>query len=113
MDGSLTKCDAEIVKRQSDIDELQKQLDELEANSKSVDSELKSLSVGENDEAIQEIEKYLAIYERLKGDEKLFKASCNDELERLQKELESLSSGNAFHVDDAIHKECTCIHFFD
>lgn len=94
------------------MDELQKQLDELEANSKSVDNELKSLSEGENDEAIQEIEKYLAIYERLKGDEKLFKASCNDELERLQKELESLSSGNASNVDDAIYREYTHIQFF-
>lgn len=77
------------------MEDLQKQLNELEKNSKSLDDELQNLSSNnsESEHVVKEVERSLAIYERLKSDEKLFKSSCNDELNRLQKELESLDTG--------------------
>ncbi|ODN03546.1 Coiled-coil domain-containing protein 93 [Orchesella cincta] len=97
LDESLSKYDAEILEKEQTLQELQSQLEDLQTKSVTLDDEMKSLSESssENNELAREIEKYLAIYERLKSDEKLFKASCNEELIRLQKELESLNTDSS------------------
>lgn len=97
LDEGLEKCNCELTDKQKNLEELEKQLEELKATEKSMDDELESLSAAGGGQE-EEIEKYLVIYERLKADEKRFKASCNEELERLQKELESLNTGNCFYM---------------
>ncbi|CAL8098985.1 unnamed protein product [Orchesella dallaii] len=97
LDESLSKCDDEILEKEKCLQEAQSQLEDLQTKSQALDDELKNLaaSSSENNELAREIEKYLAIYERLKSDEKQFKASCNEELLRLQKELESLNTDSS------------------
>lgn len=76
---------------QEKVSKLEQELKDLKKTSQDYDDQIATLEAKTSavfDNATTKlIKKYLAIYERLKTDEKLFKTSCNEELERLQLEL--------------------------
>jgi chromosome segregation ATPase len=100
LDESLHKLDEKNVKSEEKISELENTVAELKKKSKSFDEEIAKLeqkNSSVDDDTTAEIQKYLGIYERLKLDEKLFKVSCSEELERLQEEFEAINQGLNFN----------------
>jgi len=96
LDASLAKLDEKNSESLAQISELERTAQDLKLKSSNFDEEIAKLedkNSSVDDDTSKEIQKYLAIYERLKLDEKLFKVSCTSELERLQEEFESINQG--------------------